>query len=191
VRRRGFDEASADDLTQDFLLGVLQGRVVERAAREKGRFRTFLLACLDHHLGHERERRRAAKRGGGRADAELPVEGPEVAGDPTHGFDRDWAEALLQRARDRLASDCASDLQRARHDALAPFLSANGDAAAYAAVGATLGLAEGAVKVAVHRLRERFRDVLRAEVAETLAEPTPAAIDRELGDLLAALVERP
>lgn len=182
VRRRGFRDADADDLTQDFLLRVVQGGVVERADRDRGRFRTFLLACLDHHLGHARERAAAQKRGG--AVIHEAADPPAPGADPGGGFDRDWAEVVLARARDRLAMESED---RTRTSALMPFLSGNGDAAAYAAVGARLGLEGGAVRVAVHRLRQRFAAALRAEIADTLAEPTAAAIDAEIGDLLAAL----
>lgn len=182
VRRRGFQDADADDLTQDFLLRVVAGGVVERADRERGRFRTFLLACLDHHLGHARERAAAQKRGGGvRHESTDP---PTPDADPTAGFDRDWAEVVLARAQARLSAEADDP---ARCAALLPFLAGNGDAAAYAAVGARLGLDSGAVRVAVHRLRQRYAAALRAEIAETLADPTPAAIDAEIGDLLAVL----
>lgn len=182
VRRRGFQEADADDLTQDFLLAVVQGGVIERADRERGRFRTFLLACLDHHLGHARERAAAQKRGGG-VRHEI-VDPPAPSHDPSAGFDRDWAVIVLARARDRLVAETGD---AARTTALLPFLAGNGDAAAYAAVGTGLGLDTGAVRVAVHRLRQRFATALRAEISDTLAEPTVAAIDAEITDLLAAL----
>lgn len=182
VHRRGFQDADADDLTQDFLLRVIAGGVVERADRGRGRFRTFLLACLDHHLGHVRERAAAAKRGGGvRHEAADPAAPP---GDPGADFDRDWAGVVLARARERLVAE-ADDA--ARTAALLPFLAGNGDAAAYAGVGARLGLESGAVRVAVHRLRQRYAAALRAEIAETLADPSDAAIDAEISDLLAAL----
>lgn len=179
IRRRGFQEADADDLTQDFLLRVVEGGVIERADRARGRFRTFLLACLDHHLGHVRERAAAQKRGGGiRHEAAEPIAPPV---DPGAGFDRDWAGVVLARARERLVAD-ADDPDRST--ALLPFLAGNGDAAAYAAIGAKLGMESGAVRVAVHRLRQRFAACLRAEIAETLAEPSAAAIDAEISDLL-------
>lgn len=188
ARRRGLDDASADDLTQDFFCAVLAGDVVGRADPARGRFRTFLLACLEHHLSHRRKQDRAQKRGGGRLHQGLPDDGPVVDGDAGRSFDRDWAEALLQRVRDQLADDAPDP--DGRRALLMPFLTVNGDAAAHAAIGAQLDLSEGAVKVAIHRLRRRFREILRAEVAETLADPTPAAVDAELRDLLAVLQER-
>lgn len=189
ARRRGLGDADADDLTQDFFCTILAGGVVERADPARGRFRTFLLACLEHHLSHHRERDRTLKRGGGQRVQGLMEDVPVAMGDPGHAFDRDWADTLLQRVRDRLAAEAAED--GGRNDQLMPFLTVNGDAASYADIGGRLGVSEGAVKVAVHRLRVRFRELLREEVAETLAEPTPAAVDAELRDLLATLRERP
>jgi RNA polymerase sigma-70 factor (ECF subfamily) len=184
VRRCGFAPEDAADLTQDFLLAVVRGGVVERADRNRGRFRTFLLACLTHHLAHARERSAAAKRGGGVSHATVDQAAEQVAieADPARGFDRDWAVALLARARDRLAAA----VKPQRHGLLR-FLTSDGDAAAYAAAGVEVGLSAGAVRVAVHRLRRDFAAALRMEVAETLAEPAAAEVEAELRDLLAAL----
>ena len=180
--RRGFTPEDAEDLTQEFLLAVVQGGIVERADRGRGRFRTFLLACLDHHLGHARERAAAAKRGGGVRHVEADPPAPQA--DAEAAFDRDWALAVLARSRDRLRR-AAGDAER--HTVLLRFLTVNGDAAAYAAAGERLGLDAGAVRVAVHRLRAAFAVCLRAEVAETLLEATQEAVDAELDDLLATL----
>lgn len=183
LRRRGVGEHAAEDMTQDFFAAMLDGSLIQRADPARGRFRTFLLACLEHHLGRSREREMALKRGGGVAmEAFTDPLAPES--DPAGGFYRAWAETLLERVRDRLRAE--GDVRTLRLEA---FLTANGDSAAYGAAGAELGLSEGAVRVTVHRMRTRFREVLRAEVAETLADPTPAAIDAEIGDLLAALRE--
>jgi len=184
VRRRGFAAHDAEDLTQDFLIAIIGGRILDRADPARGRFRTFLLACLDHHLLHERERQGALKRGGGLAAA--PLEETEQAGptaDPAAGFDRDWAHLVVARALDQIKAQEAPE----RWQALSGFLAQNGDAGAYAAAGVTLELSEGAVKVAVHRLRERFRECLRGEIAQTLAEDEPRLIDAELTHLLEAL----
>ena len=169
-------------MTQDFFAAMLDGGLIQRANPARGRFRTFLLSCLEHHLAHSREREMALKRGGG-ASREF-TDPPAPACDPTWGFDRAWAETLLERVRDRLRSE--GDARTLRLEA---FLTANGDSAAYGAAGVELGLSEGAVRVTVHRLRTRFREMLREEVAETLADPTTAAIDAEISDLLAALKE--
>lgn len=187
--RRGWREA--EDAVQDFWVLLLERGAIAAADPRRGRFRTWLLACLDHHLADRASARDALKRGGGRIIASLPpeelFENYSEPGDPARSFDRAWAETLLGRARDRLLRECGEGAARTRCERLMAFLAQNGDAAAYAAAGAELGMSEGAVKVAVHRLRERFRTAMRAEVAETLADPTPAAIDAELGDLLAAL----
>jgi RNA polymerase sigma-70 factor (ECF subfamily) len=183
LRRRGIGGHAAEDLTQDFFAAMLDGGLIQRANPARGRFRTFLLTCLEHHLSHAREREMALKRGGGSA-IEVLTESPAPDCDPIRGFDRAWAETLLERVRDRLRSE-----GDARTHRLEAFLTTNGDSAAYSAAGADIGLSEGAVRVTVHRLRNRFRELLRAEVAETLADPTPAAIDAEITDLLAALRE--
>lgn len=183
LRRRGVREHAAEDLTQDFFAAMLDGTLIQRADPARGRFRTFLLACLEHHLAHARERDAALKRGGGVTSVALSDQlAPDT--DPTRGFDRAWAETLLERVRDRLRAEGDAKTQR-----LEAFLTSNGDSAAYGAAGVELGLSEGAVRVTIHRLRSRFRDLLRAEVAETLADPTPEAIDAEISDLLIALKE--
>jgi RNA polymerase sigma-70 factor (ECF subfamily) len=185
--RRGWKDA--EDAIQDFWVNLIEKGALARADATRGRFRTWLLACLDHHLADRHDRRVAAKRGGGRehADLEVAESAGAAAAEPASAFDRAWAEAMLQRATDRLRRESGDGEARRRCERLERFLAGNGDAAAYAAAAAELGMSEGAIRVAVHRLRARFRDSLRAEAAETLAEPTPQAIDEELGDLLRAL----
>jgi RNA polymerase sigma-70 factor (ECF subfamily) len=184
--RRGWKDA--EDAVQDFWVNLIEKGALARVDATRGRFRTWLLACLDHHLADRHDHRIAVKRGGGREHAELAAAEDEAASaDPTLAFDRSWAEAMLRRATERLRREAGGGEARRRQDRLERFLAVNGDAAAYAAAGEEVGLSEGAVRVAVHRLRARFRDCLRAEAAETLAEPTPQAIDEELGDLLRAL----
>lgn len=187
ARRRGCGEDEAQDLVQGFFARLLERRDLA-ADPARGRFRAYLLGALNHHLAHERERARTLKRGGDRHQVALDAATePAAAAPPDHDFDREWASALLARVLDRLEREHDGPLA-ARFAALRPFLVANGDAGAYAATGARLGLGEGAVKVAVHRLRARYRDLLRAEVAETLADPGDVrAVDAEIADLLAAL----
>jgi RNA polymerase sigma factor (sigma-70 family) len=181
MRRRGLNDHDADDMTQDFFAAIMHGGLIERANPERGRFRTFLLRCLEHHFAHARERDLALKRGGG-AVMEAYSEHAAENCDPTAGFDRAWAETLLQHVRDLLRAEGNQRTQR-----LEPFLTNNGDSAIYSQIGSELGMSEGAVRVLVHRQRTRFRELLRAEVAETLADPTPEAINEELNDLLEAL----
>ncbi|MCK6491659.1 MAG: ECF-type sigma factor [Planctomycetes bacterium] len=189
ARRRGLGEHSAEDLVQEVLLSLVAGGSVAHADPARGRFRTFLLACVEHHLGHRRERAQAQKRGGGQAAVALEEGHAAVEPDPARTFEREWAQALLQRAREALAREQAGQGQAGRFAALERFLAENGDARLYRDVGQALGLEAGAVRVAVHRLRGRYRELLRAEVADTLESADPAAIDRELDDLLAALVD--
>jgi RNA polymerase sigma-70 factor (ECF subfamily) len=183
ARRRGWRDD--EDAIQDFLVDLIQRGAFAQADRERGRFRTWLLTCLDHFLAKRAEAAAAQKRGGGRVER-LP-DGDEVAGASATAFDRDWAQAVLGLAEDRLA---AEQSDQNRWQILRPFLSVNGDADAYRAAGARLGLGEGAVKVAIHRLRARLREFVRAGVADTLAEDDPRVIDGELDQLIAALAER-
>jgi RNA polymerase sigma-70 factor (ECF subfamily) len=185
ARRRGWRDA--EDAVQDFWLRLLEHGGLVSADPARGRFRTWLLACLDHHLADRHDAALAAKRGGDRAIGPLLDADGTAAPQAADGFDRAWARTLLDRARQRLAREQTGEAAKRRHERLERFLSANGDGAAYAEAAADLGLNEGAVKVAVHRLRGRFGECLRLEVAETLADPSPSAIDAELGDLLAAL----
>jgi RNA polymerase sigma-70 factor (ECF subfamily) len=186
AQRRGWRDA--EDAVQDFWLHMIERGALVAVDPARGRFRWWLLACLNHHLADRAAAAGALKRGGGVAIVPVPEGGDGVGrNDPDPDFDRAWAEAMLVRARRRLEGEHAEPVLARRLRLLARFLDENGDAAAYARVAEELGLGEGAVRVAVHRLRERFRACLRAEVAETLADPTPAAIDAELTDLLAAL----
>ena len=184
VRRAGWRDD--EEILQDFWVALLERRAMLTVDAARGRFRSWLLTCLDHFLADRAATVAAGKRGGGRTTAGLPTEDlfadPDAV-DPAQGFDRAWAAQLLARAKERLGQE--ADDQRFR--ALAPFLLANGDATAYRTAGASLGLGEGAVKVAVHRLRLAFRLAVRAEIADTLADPSPSAIDAELAELCAAL----
>jgi DNA-directed RNA polymerase specialized sigma24 family protein len=190
--RRGWRDA--DDAVQDFWVAMLERGSLIQADQTRGRFRTWLLACLDNHLADRHRACQALKRGGGHDPiALLEDKGGSISSgqeSPDANFDRIWAITLLARARQRLAHGASGEAQR-RSARLARFLDNNGDAEAYIGAAAELGLSEGAVKVAVHRLRLRFRDCLRAEVAETLVDPTPAMIDAELSDLLSALGQNP
>lgn len=184
VRRAGWRDD--EEVLQDFWVALLERRAMGTADAARGRFRSWLLTCLDHFLADRAAAAAAGKRGGGRATAGLPAEdlfADPDATDPAQSFDRAWASRLLTRARERLGGEI-DDL---RFRTLSPFLLANGDAIAYRTAGAALGLGEGAVKVAVHRLRLAFRQAVRAEIADTLTDPSTSAIDAELADLCAAL----
>jgi DNA-directed RNA polymerase specialized sigma24 family protein len=187
--RRGWRDA--EDAVQDFWVSMLERGSLATADEGRGRFRTWLLCCLDHHLADRHAARQTAKRGAGKVNGALPdddlIPSPAHGDSASHAFDRAWAMTLLSRARERFVAEHTTPAGRERLSRLDRFLDVNGDVVAYASAAADLRISEGAVKVAVHRLRMKFRDCLRAEVAETLAEPSPAAIDAELDDLLTAL----
>jgi len=188
AQRRGWRDA--EDCVQDFWLQILERGALAQVEQSRGRFRSWLLASLEHHLADAYDRSQAQKRGGGQPHATLEAAAAQAIGrDEELGrdFDRAWALNVLQRARIRLAHEHQDAASRSRFVALEPYLDVNGSAQDYAAAGDRLHLSEGAVKVAVHRLRCRFTLALRQEVADTLAEPSEAMIDQELGDLLAAL----
>jgi DNA-directed RNA polymerase specialized sigma24 family protein len=195
LRRRGCGREEAEDVTQAFFARLLERGWVRSADRDRGRFRTFLLTALVRFLGKERDKQHAAKRGGGRLRLSLDFEQGELRYQrepvddqtPDRLFERRWAMTVLDRVLGRLEDEHADDPQRAaKFAALKPLMTSSTDAAPYTAVAASLDLTEAAVKVAVHRLRKRYRDLLRDEVAQTVSDP--AAIEQELADLRAALV---
>lgn len=180
VRRRGCRDP--EDAVQDFLLHLLEHNALAAVDRSRGRFRSWLLTCLDNFLANRRAATRALKRGGDAQHA--PLREDEHGGaEDSAAFDRDWAQAVLGHAEDRLRGETDA----ARWQALSPYLYGNGSAEAYGAAGVAIALSEGAIKVAVHRLRTRLRELVREGIAETLADPSPQHIDAELDHLLAAL----
>lgn len=190
VRRRGYGEEEARDLTQDFFARLLERRDVATVSPERGRFRSFLLTALQRFLINAEERGRAEKRGGGRAPLSLDgADGeafaPSHAETPERAFERAWAGAVLERTLERLAADYAERRQAPLFEALREHLVAGGEGTPHAELGRRLGLSEGAVKVALHRLRARYRAELRREIADTVADP--ADVDDELRRLFDAL----
>ncbi len=179
VRRRGFGPADAEDLTQAFFAKVLEEHCVASADREKGRFRSFLLTRLNHFLADEWDRLRAQKRGGGKPALPLetktaetryqlePVEGHS----PDQLFEYRWAVALLERVFERLREEFEREGKAALFDELKVCLAQARAAVPYADASARLGLSEGALRVAAHRLRHRYRELLRAEIAHTVLSP--------------------
>lgn len=192
VRRSGYSSDDAQDLTQEFFARVLEKNYIERADRSKGRFRSFLLSSLQYFLCDEGDRRGALKRGGGRPS--LPFElrdGEDCYGqEPWHDetpqriFERRWALALLDRVLDRLRNDAIRQARGEHFDRLKGFLLEAGDVP-YAAVAAELGVSEGSLKVAIHRLRRKYRDFFRDEIAATVA--SPGEVQGEIQYLLNAL----
>ena len=192
VRRRGHTREDAEDLVQEFFARFLAKNYLAGLASERGRFRAFLLAALKHFLANEWDRAQTQKRGGGAAHLSLDWQTADTkfqvaaAAEPSpdQAFDREWALALLERVITRLSDECAAEGKAESFARLKPFLTAARSAMPYAQVAAELGLAEGAVRVAVHRLRRRYRELLRDEIAQTLSEP--AQVEEELRALFGA-----
>jgi DNA-directed RNA polymerase specialized sigma24 family protein len=192
VRRRGRSKEDAEDLTQAFFERFLQKNYLEGLSSERGRFRAFLLASLKHFLANEWDR--AGRRKRGAHAAHLPLDWHDADTryqfdlrddlSPDKLYDRAWAVALLERVMGRLRDACAADGKAAQFEQLKPWLTADRDAIAYPQAAAALGISGEAARVAVHRLRRRYRDLLREEIAETLAEP--AQVAEEMRALFAA-----
>lgn len=193
VRRRGFGPEDAQDLTQGFFAELLEKRTLKAARKERGRFRSFLLAALKFHLSHERERAGALKRGG--AAAPIPLDADTAEGryrlepaepqTPETLYERRWALVLLERVLDRLRREQEESTDRERAQRLMVYLGGDATAPLYREVAVELGMTESAVKVAVHRLRGRYRDLLRDEVLQIVDDP--GKVDDELRHLYAAL----
>jgi RNA polymerase sigma-70 factor (ECF subfamily) len=192
IRRRGYESHEAEDLTQEFFARLLERHVLVGIDREKGKFRAFLLAAAKHFLANERDRAQAQKRGGGRAmiawdclnaEARYRLE-PAHDLTPERLFERRWALALLDRVLARLQAEFDEGGKTRLFEALKGAL-AGGLESTYAAIAERLGMSEVAVKVAVHRLRRRYRHLLREEIAHTVADPTE--IDEEIRHLLDCL----
>ncbi len=190
VRRQGAGEHDAQDLTQEFFARLLEKGWLGGVDRERGRFRSWLLASMKHFLANEWDRSRTLKRGGGAAlfsfdelDAESRLAHEPATDSAETIYDRRWAMTLLDQVMARLRAEMAGAGKLAHFEALKFCLT--GEKSAYGEVGARLAMSEGAVKVAVHRMRERYRALLRAEIAETVAGPEE--IEDELRALMAAL----
>ena len=192
VRRRGHTKEDAEDSVQAFFARFLAKNYLEGLSAERGRFRAFLLASLKHFLINEWKKSQRLKRGGGDAVLSLDWETADtkfqVAAtnepSPDKVFDREWALALLAKVIERLQKECEADGKAKLFEQLKIFLTAGKDGTAQAEVAKALGMEEGAVRVAIHRLRKRYRELLRAEIAQTLADD--ADVDEEMRALFGA-----
>ena len=179
LRRQGRSPHDAQDLTQGFFARLLQKDYLEAAAREKGKFRTFLLVALKRFTANEWDREHAQKRGGFAAVVSIDQELAEsrFAAEPSHNvqpdvlFDRQWAMTLLDQALSRLQEEYVASGRAKLFEYLQSCLAREESALPYAEIAARLNLTEPAVKMAVHRLRARYRETLRAEIAHTVSSP--------------------
>ena len=191
VRRQGAHPVLAEDLTQGFFARLLEKDDFAQADPERGRFRAFLLGALRHYLANEHARENAAKRGprplsldsAALAELERAFE-PATALTPEREFERAWAAAVLERARERLATEQESIGKLAQWRALEPYLATTDERGHGAELAATLACSENAVRVALHRLRRRFGELVRDEVRETVA---PGEVEDEVDVLRRAL----
>lgn len=177
VRRLGNSPHDAQDLTQEFFARLLQKDWLEAVERDRGRFRTFLIMAVKRFLANEWDKGRAARRGGGQASLPLDAEfaeqcyladaGPSMPAD--HLYERRWALTLLDQTMARLRAEYESDGRGTDFTLLKEYLTAERGGIPYDKIAREIGASEGAARVAVHRLRKRFRDVFRATVADTVS----------------------
>jgi len=194
LRRRGYPADQAQDLTQEFFMRLLEGRYLDRADPEKGRFRSFILTSLKFFVADEEDRHRAHKRGGGvLVPLELSSGEERYQREPAHDetperiFERRWAPSVLDRVVEKLRNEFVHHGRPEHFERLKVFLLGGSDAP-YAALAHEMNASEGALKVAIHRLRKRYRELFRQEIADTVVDPTE--VESELQYLAAVLTRK-
>ena len=194
IRRQGCTVEEARDLAQGYFLQLLEKGFLKKIRPEAGRFRSFLLVSVKHFLSNERDRERALKRGGGRlpirlefdvAEGRYRMDPADSALTPDRLFERQWAMTVLERSMSSLREESVRSGETVRFDLLKLYLMGEEPAVPYRQVAAELGMTESAVQVAVHRMRQRFGQVLREVIAQTVTNP--AEIDDEIRYMLSAL----
>jgi RNA polymerase sigma factor (sigma-70 family) len=193
VRRRGYEAPDAQDLTQDFFAHLLAKGFPRGVAPERGKFRSFLLASLRHFLVDHHRHEDAAKRGGGQRTVSLDESRTEERFrlEPQHEltpeklYEREWALTLLDRAQSRLREEYVAAGKGELHDRLKGFPLAEKRENSFQQAATELGVTEGALKSAVHRMRARYRQLVREEVAHTVADP--AEVNEEARHLIAVI----
>jgi DNA-directed RNA polymerase specialized sigma24 family protein len=195
IRRLGYPQEDAEDLTQGFFTRVLEKQYLRAFQRERGRFRSYLLGALKHFVANERDWVRAQKRGGAGVAVPLDVVlstaerryslEPRDNLTPEKVFERQWALALLARVEEQLQTEAARTGKDTQFARLKSCLTPGDGDAGYRALAVDLNTTEGAIKVAVHRWRRRFRELLREEISHTVADPND--VGDELRDLMAAI----
>src|ERR1043166_2289748 len=189
IRLRGCEEAEAEDLTQEFLLHLLEHATLHKADRMRGKFRTFLLGALVRFLGDERDRRQALKRGGGATHISLATAEEGSTSQPAADaaiFDREWALTILENALRQVRQEFVGDVNR--FEVLQRFLPGTLQTPSYEDAAAQLAISLPALKSEVHRLRQRFRILVRQEVAGTV--PAPNESDEEVDYLGNVLMDK-
>jgi RNA polymerase sigma factor (sigma-70 family) len=193
VRRRGYGPADAEDLTQAFFEHFLERKLLTVVDRQRGRFRTFLLHACEYFLAKEWRDARRLKRGGGQEVFSLDIatgeewyqREPADERTPERLYEREWALTLLDLVMDQLRQEWAAAGKETSFQTLQAFLSGERKSITCAQAALELGMSEGAVRTAVHRLRQRYGEILRTEVAQTLSRPED--LEDELRHLLAVL----
>jgi DNA-directed RNA polymerase specialized sigma24 family protein len=191
ARRWGCTPEDAEDAVQGFMASLLARGSLTNMSEGRGRFRSFLLAGMRNHMSDERSRETAAKRGGGAAHVSMDAEAAErgytdlavETETPEHAFERVWAMEIMSRSRARLAEECTAS---GKAEIFAALFPDNGDGQDnYSAIGERLGLSETALRSQAMRLRRRWRDLIRTELAQTVS--SGAALDEEMNALRLAL----
>jgi RNA polymerase sigma factor (sigma-70 family) len=193
IRRQGESPHDAEDLTQEFFARLLEKDFLCSVDRTKGRFRSFLLASLKHFLSNQRDRARAQKRGGGQSPLSLDFSDAETSiafqpadnQTPEKAFEKRWALALLEQSLARLRQEYSDRGRQDLFEQLKATLTEGRGSVAYVELAARLKISEASVKMAVHRLRQRYREVLRMEIAETVAHTSE--VEDELREVFRAL----
>ena len=190
IRSRGYRDAEAEDLTQEFLLHLVEHSTLHKADRQRGKFRSFLCGALIRFLSDERDRRQAQKRGGGAPHLSLDEDAALAATqDPgATVFDREWALTILENALRTVQQEFAGSGGTERFTVLQRFLPGSMEVPTYEAAATELALGVPALKSEVHRLRQRFRALVRQEVTGTVS--APHEIDEELNHLQRVLMDR-
>jgi RNA polymerase sigma-70 factor (ECF subfamily) len=193
LRFKGYPLHQAQDLAQEFFSRLLQNNTFATVSPDKGRFRTFMLAALKHFLINEWKRERTLKRGGGVMIVDLDALDPAVRDaceprsedDPAVAYDRQWALTVIAKVRSRLRMEYEAAGQLDRHDALKFHLMDSSDPVSCAETAELLGVSESAAKSAIHRIRQRFGHLLRAEITRTVTDE--GDVEDEIRHLLSAL----
>jgi RNA polymerase sigma-70 factor (ECF subfamily) len=189
----GNDPDGAQDLTQSFFTHILERNTLSVADPERGRFRAFLKVAFKHHVANEHRRQRAERRGGGSEPLRLDVEQaesryrlePVAVSTPEVEFERHWAGVLLARALERLEEEMRDNQKSEKYRLLEPYLTGCPTGETYAQIAKTLGSTDGAVKMAIHRMRRRWGEILRDEISQTVADPQQ--VEDELRHLFSVL----